>query len=114
CYPRLAHGTAVERTHEELSGGGYDIHWPGLDEDVRVANLLEGRRSGEGERSFRRWRAQGHRGRQGRPSVAQTLALAHPPRLHRIGPAPHDCDRSRLRRVIPVGSASSTPSGGGQ
>lgn len=65
-YPRLVHGTAEERAHYELSGGGYGIHWPELDEDISVENLLEGRRSGEGERSFRRWLAQRERGRKGR------------------------------------------------
>lgn len=64
-YPRLVHGTAEERAHYEL-GGGYGIHWPELDEDISVANLLEGRRSGEGERSFRRWLAQRERGCKGR------------------------------------------------
>lgn len=54
-YPRLAHGTAEERARYELSGGGYGIHWPDLDEDISIENLLEGRGSGESERSFRRW-----------------------------------------------------------
>jgi hypothetical protein len=54
-YPRLVHGAPEERARYELSGGGYGIHWPDLDEDVSVENLLAGHRSGEGERSFRRW-----------------------------------------------------------
>jgi len=54
-YPRLAHGTPQERARYELSGGGYGIHWPDLDEDLNVEGLLAGRRSGESERSFRRW-----------------------------------------------------------
>lgn len=54
-YPRLLHGTPQERQRYELSGGGYGIHWPDLDEDISVENLLEGRRSGESQRSFRRW-----------------------------------------------------------
>ncbi len=54
-YPRLAQGTAEERANYELSGGGYGIHWPDLDEDISVGNLLEGRRSQESEKSFRQW-----------------------------------------------------------
>lgn len=54
-YPRLDHGTPEERARYELTGDGYGIHWPGLDEDISVENLLEGRKSGESERSFLRW-----------------------------------------------------------
>lgn len=54
-YPRLAHGTPQERARYELSGGGYGIHWPDLDEDISIEGLLAGRRSGESDRSFRRW-----------------------------------------------------------
>jgi hypothetical protein len=54
-YPRLLHGTPAERAHYELSGSGYGIHWPDLDEDLHVDGLLEGRRSGESEASFTRW-----------------------------------------------------------
>lgn len=54
-YPRLAHGTPEERARHELSGGGDSIHWPDLDEDISIENLLQGRRSAESERSFRRW-----------------------------------------------------------
>ncbi len=46
-FPRLAHGTAEERSHWRFIGGGEGIHWPHLDEDIRVASLLEGKRSGE-------------------------------------------------------------------
>ena len=27
-YPRLAHGTPAERTHVQVSGAGYGLHWP--------------------------------------------------------------------------------------
>ena len=56
-YPRLLHGTLTERSHHEIGGGGYGIHWPDLDEDVSVENLLAARPSAEGEASFRRWLA---------------------------------------------------------
>ena len=46
-YPRLAHATAHERKSWRLIGTGRGIHWPGIDEDVRVANLLAGQPSAE-------------------------------------------------------------------
>lgn len=54
-YPRLAHGTPEERSRWRLIGGGAGIHWPDLDEDISVAGLLAGRRSGESQASLRRW-----------------------------------------------------------
>jgi hypothetical protein len=54
-YPRLAHGTADERARWRLIGRGEGIHWPDLDEDISIAGLLAGKRSGESQRSFERW-----------------------------------------------------------
>jgi hypothetical protein len=54
-YPRLRHGTHPEREHWRFVGGGEGIHWPDLDEDLRVADLLAGYPSGESQRSFHRW-----------------------------------------------------------
>lgn len=54
-YPRLAHATPAERAHWRLIGRGEGIHWPDLDEDISIANLLAGKRSGESQRSFKRW-----------------------------------------------------------
>lgn len=54
-YPRLWHGTAEERNHFELFGDGTYIHWPDLDEDLTVAGLLVGRRSGESPQSLKSW-----------------------------------------------------------
>ena len=54
-YPRLANGTPEERQHWELIGDGIGVHWPDLDEDISVENLLHGNRSGESQRSFQRW-----------------------------------------------------------
>jgi hypothetical protein len=56
-YPRLAHGTAEERGTWRLIGGGVGIHWPALDEDVSVANLLAGEPSAESQASFKKWLA---------------------------------------------------------
>ena len=54
-YPRLAHGTPSERNRWELIGRGLGVHWPDLDEDISVENLLSGCPSGESQRSFARW-----------------------------------------------------------
>ena len=54
-YPRLAHGTQAERLHFKISGAGYGIHWPDLDEDIGVEGLLFGKRSTESPASFERW-----------------------------------------------------------
>jgi hypothetical protein len=56
-FPRLAHGTPAERANWRLIPSGEGIHWPDLDEDVSVAGLLAGRRSGESQGSLRRWLA---------------------------------------------------------
>lgn len=53
-FPRLAHGTAIERANWRLIAGGAGIHWPDLDEDISVESLLAGRRSGEAQESLRR------------------------------------------------------------
>ena len=54
-FPRLACGTPEERAQWRLIGRGEGIHWPELDEDISVASLLAGRRSGETQESLRRW-----------------------------------------------------------
>jgi Protein of unknown function (DUF2442) len=57
-YPRLVHGTPEERANWRLVGQGVGIHWPALDEDISVENLLAGRASGESQRSLKRWLSQ--------------------------------------------------------
>jgi hypothetical protein len=54
-YPRLAHGTPAERRNWRLIGRGEGIHWPDLDEDIAVEDLLAGRPSGESQISLQRW-----------------------------------------------------------
>jgi hypothetical protein len=54
-YPRLANGTAAERANFEISGAGYGIHWPDLDEDIGVEGLLRGAKSTESPASLERW-----------------------------------------------------------
>jgi hypothetical protein len=36
-------------------GKGVGIHWPDLDEDISVENLVTGHPSGESQRSFKQW-----------------------------------------------------------
>jgi len=57
-YPRLWYGTAEERAHFEIIGDGTLIHWPDLDEDLSVAGILAGRRSGESSQSLKKWLAE--------------------------------------------------------
>ena len=54
-FPRLAHGTPSERSHFHISGAGYGIYWPELDEDIGVEGLLLGKKSAESRASFERW-----------------------------------------------------------
>ena len=54
-YPRVRDGTLAEKNNCRLIGRGEGIHWPELDEDVRVEDLLAGRESGETEESLQRW-----------------------------------------------------------
>ncbi len=57
-HPRLVHGTPVERANGRLIGQGTGIHWPALDEDISVENLLAARAPGESPRSLKRWLSQ--------------------------------------------------------
>lgn len=54
-FPRLVEATPAERGNWRLIGRGEGIHWPDLDEDISVAGLLAGKRSGESQRSLKRW-----------------------------------------------------------
>ena len=54
-YPRLAHGTPAERANVQISGAGYGMHWPELDEDIGIEGLLMGKQSTESAASFERW-----------------------------------------------------------
>jgi hypothetical protein len=54
-YPRLLHGTPEERNNWRLMGTAEGIHWPDLDEDISIENLLRGNPSGESDESFKKW-----------------------------------------------------------
>lgn len=54
-YPRLLHATMAERSDWRLIGDGSGIHWPQLDEDISVRNVIDGKPSAESQRSLQRW-----------------------------------------------------------
>ena len=54
-FPRLLHGTPEERDNWRLVGKGEGIHWPDLDEDISVENLILGKPSGESQHSLKLW-----------------------------------------------------------
>lgn len=42
-FPRLLHATPEQREQYRIGYGGTGIHWDGLDEDISVMGLLEGK-----------------------------------------------------------------------
>lgn len=51
--PRLAAGRPEQRSHWEIAGGGYGIHWSELDEDLSTEGLLAGARPPHGSALWR-------------------------------------------------------------
>jgi hypothetical protein len=56
-FPRLLATTPAQRQNWRLITRGIGIHWPDVDEDIAVADLVLGRPSGESQTSLRRWLA---------------------------------------------------------
>ena len=54
-YPRLVHATTAERNNWRWIGDREGIHWPDLDEDIGIHNLVLGQPSAESQESLRRW-----------------------------------------------------------
>ena len=50
-YPRLLHATPEQRKNWQISGGGYGIHWPDIDEDLSTEGLLRGAPAPRGKMS---------------------------------------------------------------
>ena len=46
-FPRLDQASEAERAKWEISGAGYGLHWPALDEDISTEGLLRGAPSAE-------------------------------------------------------------------
>jgi hypothetical protein len=41
-YPRLLHAEPSQRLNWHISGAGYGIHWPDVDEDLSTEGMLRG------------------------------------------------------------------------
>ena len=41
-YPWLWHATIEQRANWQISGGGFGIHWPDIDEDLSTEGMLRG------------------------------------------------------------------------
>jgi hypothetical protein len=41
-YPRLLHASDKQRQNWKITGGGFGIHWPDIDEDLSTEGLLRG------------------------------------------------------------------------
>jgi hypothetical protein len=41
-YPRLLHATQEQRQNWQISGAGFGIHWPDIDEDLSTEGMLRG------------------------------------------------------------------------
>ena len=54
-FPRLLHGSTAERSNWRFIARGEGIHWPDLDEDIRVEGLLQGQQSRESHASLAKW-----------------------------------------------------------
>ncbi|WP_346726661.1 DUF2442 domain-containing protein [Acidiphilium multivorum] len=52
-FPRLLNASPEQRSHWELAGAGYGIHWPDLDEDLSTEGLLRGARAPRGSATWR-------------------------------------------------------------
>jgi hypothetical protein len=54
-YPRLANGTAKERSEWTISYSGRGLHWEALDEDISVKGLIAGLPSNENPSNIKKW-----------------------------------------------------------
>ena len=59
-YPRLFDASPEQRQHWEISGAGYGIHWPELDEDLSTEGLLRGAPAAAEPEETLRWKSQKH------------------------------------------------------
>jgi hypothetical protein len=49
-YPRLLHSTPNDRNNWRFIGQNEGIHWPDIDEDISVKNIILGKPSGESQK----------------------------------------------------------------
>lgn len=60
-YPRLAVATPEQQRDYEIVANGHAIHWQGVDEDIRVSDLLAGKSSAESRVHLKQWYEQQQR-----------------------------------------------------
>ena len=89
-YPRLVSATVEERGSWRLIGGGRGIHWPVLDEDISVANLLAGEPSAESQSSFKKWLESRSKPGRGRKKVNRLYGTAAGERIKVTRPTRYD------------------------
>jgi hypothetical protein len=53
----FSHTRHSDLKYWQLTGGGHGIHWPRIDEDISVENVIAGQGSAETARSFQKWKA---------------------------------------------------------
>ncbi len=41
-YPKLLHASTEQRANWQISGAGFGIHWPDIDEDLSTEGVLRG------------------------------------------------------------------------
>jgi len=72
CFPRLAQATPRQRARTRLIAGGIGVHWPLIDEDISVDNIMRAHS-----------RLTHHQDAHTSPPVsAQTLLILREPRTH--------------------------------
>lgn len=49
------HGSWAQRQNFAIQGGGIEIHWADLDEDISIEGIIAGRPSKESAKSLKRW-----------------------------------------------------------
>ncbi len=54
-YPRLLHATKKERLNWRWIGTGKGVHWPDIDEDISIENVVLGKPSMESQDSLKKW-----------------------------------------------------------
>jgi hypothetical protein len=54
-YPRLMSASVTERDDWRFIASGEGIHWPQLDEDISIKNLILGESSSESQKSLQQW-----------------------------------------------------------
>lgn len=57
-YPKLLEASAEQKRNWKISGAGYGIHWPDLDEDLSTEGLLRGAPAAAEPEEVHQWKSQ--------------------------------------------------------